>query len=214
MSWFTIILNFFELAACITGFLFWNKIRGTYWKWFPVYLAIIVLVELTGEYFLYVRHNLAANNAVYRFIGLPIEYLFLFWLFYHYVRPVRKWPLILGAIYVLAWILDQVYLSKLKLYFDSFSVTIGNTLLLVSLLIFFIRFSNSNAILHYRSSMMFWVCLGLLIFYVGALPFYGMRTTLYREYRSLFYVYWYIQYFLNYCMYSLFMIAFIWGRPK
>lgn len=213
MAWFTIILNFFELAACITGFLFWNKVRNTYWKWFPVYLAIIVVIELTGEYFLYIHRDLAINVAIYRYIGLPFEFLFIFWLFYQYAKP-RKWPLLLAAIYVVVWILDQVYFSKMNLYFDSFSYTIGNALLLICLFIFFIRFSNSNAILHYRSSMLFWVSLGLLIFYVGTLPFYGMRTTLYREYRSLFYVYWYIQFFLNYCMYSLFMVAFIWGRPK
>jgi hypothetical protein len=213
MPWLTIILNFFELAACITGFLFWNKIRDTYWKWFPVYLAIILLVELTAEYFSYVRDNVAVNDAIYWFFGIPVEYLFLYWLFYQYAKP-RKWPLLLAAIYVLAWILGLIYLSNLKLNFDSFSVTIGNSLLLVSLFIFFIRFSNSNAILHYRSSMMFWVCLGLLIYYVGSLPFYGMRTTLWKDYRNIFYVYWYIQFFLNCCMYSLFMIAFIWGRPK
>jgi hypothetical protein len=213
MAWFTIILNCFELAACITGFCFWNKIRNSYWKWFPVYLAVIVVIELTGEYFLYIDRNLTVNVAIYRYIGLPLEFLFFFWLFYQYEKP-RKWPVLLAGIYVVVWILDQVYFSQMKLYFDSFSYTIGNALLLVGLFIFFIRFSNSNAILHYRSSMLFWVSLGLLVFYVGTLPFYGMRTTLYKEYRSLFYVYWYVQYFLNYCMYSLFMIAFIWGRPK
>jgi hypothetical protein len=208
-----IILNCFELAACITGFLFWNKIRHTYWKWFPVYLAIIVAIELTAEYFSYVQLNQPINDAIYWYIGLPLEFLFFFWLFYQYFKP-RKWPLILASIYVVIWFLDQVYLSNMNLNFDSFSYTIGNALLLIYLFIFFIKFSNSNAILHYRSSMFFWVALGLLIFYVGTFPFYGMRTTLIREYPGIFYVYWYIQFFLNYCMYSLFIVAFIWGRPK
>ena len=213
VPWYIIILNCLELAACITGCLYWSKIRETYWKWFPIYLGLILITELTAEYFLFARHDLKTNGDIYWYFGLPLELLFLFWLFYQYAKP-RKWPLILAAIYVAGWILDQVYFSHLKLFFDSFSYTIGNALLLICLFVFFIRFSNSNEILNYRKSMFFWVALGLLIFYVGTFPFYGMRTTLWKDYRSLFWVYYYISFFLNYCMYSLFMIAFIWGRPK
>jgi hypothetical protein len=207
MSWPVIVLNAFELLACIVGFVCWIKIKDTYWRWFPVYLALIVLVEITAEYFLHVKKNLVLNNGIYQYFGLPLEFLFLYWLFY-------RWPLIAAAIYLACWLLDIFYLGQLSLYFESISYIIGTIMLTVLLLIFFINFSKSDAILKYQSSMMFWVCIGLMIFYVGTLPFYGLRTTLYHLDKHFFYAYWYIQFVLNYLMYTLFVVAFIWGKPN
>ena len=149
-------------------------------------------------------------------------YFFFYWLFYQYFRLTskNKWPLYTAAIYLLCWLSDIFvwpdifYLTRVKLLFDSFSYTIGNILLLVLLLMYFITFSKSDRILNYRQNRMFWVCLGLMIFYVGSMPFYGMRTTLYYQYPDIFYPYWYTQYGLNYLMYLLFIISFLWGREK
>ena len=216
MYWQIIVLNILELAACITGFVYWKKIKNIYWRWFPVYLGIIVLTELSAEYFLNVKHNLRINISIYEFFGVPLEFLFFFWLFYRYFGETKKnqWPLYLGLIYFGCWFFDVVYLSKQKLYFESISYIVGNILLLIILLMFFIKFSKGDEILKYKSSMIFWVSLGLMIFYIGTLPFYGFRTILYRQDRDFFYVYWYIQFGLNYLMYILFVLSFVWGKPK
>ena len=97
---------------------------------------------------------------------------------------------------------------------NSFAQALDQKFVIVLMLIFFINFSKSDAILKYQSSMMFWVCIGLMIFYVGTLPFYGLRTTLYHLDKHFFYVYWNIQFVLNYLMYTLFAVAFIWGKPN
>lgn len=216
MSPLTLLLDLFEFSACLAGFLSWGKIRHSYWRWFPVYLSIVFATEMIAKYFALVRHNVPLNIAVYRFFGLPFEFLFLFWLFHQYFRggPARKWPLIAAATYLLALLVDLCYISGTRHFFDSFSYTIGNILLLILLLRFFLQFSNSDEILEYKTAMMFWVSLGLIIFYLGSLPFYGLRNTLNDQYRSLFYEYWRIQYLLGYLMYGFFIIAFIWGRPK
>jgi len=210
----TIVLNGFELAACIVGFVVWKKIKNSYWRWFPFYLALIVLIEITAEYFLHVRNNLAVNNGIYQYFGLPLEFLFFYWLLYRYFNNESRWPLYAAAIYLACWLLDIFYLGQLSLYFESISYIIGTILLAILLLIFFIDFSKSDAILKYQSSMMFWVCAGLMIFYIGTLPFYGLHTTLYRMDKHFFYAYWYIQFALNYLMYTLFVVAFIWGKPN
>jgi hypothetical protein len=207
-------LNCLELLACIAGFINWKKIRHTYWKWFPVYLAVIVLTEVTAECIMYIGKNQALNADIYRFFGIPIQFLFFFWLIAQYLKPYKenKWPLYAAAIYILSWFADFFYFSERNILFQSFSYTMANALLLVLIILFFIKFMNSNEILNYRSSMMFWVCLGLLIFYLGTFPFYGLRNTLYKSFRSIFDVYWYISFILDYLMYVLFAIAFVWGR--
>lgn len=216
MTWFIIVLNILELSACITGFLYWNKIRHTYWKWFPVYLAIIFLIEITGEYFLHVRNDLRVNIILYSYLGIPLQFFFFYWIFYRQFVKTRLaiWPLISAAIYFICLVADLPYLSKINFYFESFSYIMGCIFLLILLLIFFSRFIRSDDILHYRTSIMFWVCLGLLLFYVGCMPFFAFRKVLYNDYRDFFYIYWYVQFCFNYLMYLLFIIAFIWGKPK
>jgi hypothetical protein len=216
MPWFLILLNILEIAACITGFLYWKKIRHSYWRWFPVYLGIIVLTELTGEFFLFVLGDLSSNIAVYRFFGVPLQFLFFFWLFYHYFRntAVKNWPLYMAVIYLACLGLDLTIIGKMELYFDSFSYTIGNILLLIILLLFFFRFAKSDEILRYKTSMIFWVCIGLMIFYIGSLPFYALRTTLYNQYTDIFYIYWYVQFGMCISMYILFIFSFVWGKLK
>jgi len=214
--WFIILLNLLEISSCITGFIYFGKIRRTYWKWFPWYLAVISLTEIIAEYLLYARHNLKLSDDLYRFFGIPLEFIFLYWLFYMYFLKSKaaKWPVLSIITYVICFFADVFFVGKMRLFFDSFSYTVGNILLLVLLLVFFLKFIASEAILEYRSSMMFWVCVGMLIFYLGSLPFYGLRTSLYYRYPGLFYIYWYVQFGMNYLMYILFSLAFIWSKQK
>ena len=53
MHWQILVLNVFEGLACVTGLVYWKKIRHTYWKYFVVYLALVFFMEVSGEYLLY-----------------------------------------------------------------------------------------------------------------------------------------------------------------
>lgn len=209
-------LNFFELLSCIIGFYFWYKIRGSFWKWFPIYLAIILVTEFTGKYIMLVLKDQVLNGELYRYFGIPVQFLFFFWLFYQYFSAdkERKWPVIGAVIYGLSWLTEIFFLQGVRGWFMSFSYTMGNIVLLVLIILFFIKFINSQEILNYKQSMMFWVSLGLLSFYLGTFPFYALRNTLAVSYPDIFYAYLKINYVLDYLMYVFFTIAFICGRPK
>jgi hypothetical protein len=215
---FVLGLNACELIACVVGFIYWKKIKNTYWKWFPVYLGILFLVEMTGKVLRLVFHDNETNTALYRYFGIPIQFLFFFWLFYCYFSNLNKkdkrWPLTGAAIYIGAWFTEWLFFEKVKAWFMSFSYTMGNIVLLVLVILFFIRFINSEMILKYRESLMFWVCLGLLAFYLGTFPYYALRNTLYSNLNSVFKAYSYVSLGLDYLMYIFFTIAFICGRPK
>jgi hypothetical protein len=216
MSWYIIVLNLLELLASLTGFIFWKKIKDTHWRWFPVYLGIIFLTEIVGEYFLFVRGDLSTNIAVYSYFGIPLQFFFFYWLFHQELKKTKKsvWPLVSAAIYLISLVADLAYISSIKFYFESFSYIIGCIFLLVLLFIYFTRFTKSDEIINYRTSMMFWISLGLMLFYIGTIPFFAFRKVLYVEHKELFYVYWYVQFGLNYLMYLFFTISFIWGKPK
>lgn len=211
-------LNLFELLACITGFLYWNKIQRTYWKWFPVYLAIIVVTELAGKYLLYDLSRPDLNGNLYLYFGIPLQFLFFFWLFgqYYSRSGMKRLPLVGACCYVLCWILDIIYFNETSTtwWFRSFSYTVGNVILLLLIIGFFSRIIRSDEILQIKSNLMFWVCVGLLTFYLGTLPFFGLYNTLNEKHPHIFDVYWYIQIGLDYLMYLFFMAGFIWGKPR
>jgi len=211
----TLCLIFLELAAAITGFVYWKKIRHTYWKWFPIYLLAITLFECLGVYLSYGLNNYDANGMLYSYLVLPLEFLFFTWLFARYFESPkeRQWAIAGAILYVLSWIVEMIFLRKKDTWFMSFSFTVGNIVLLILIIIFFIRLVNSEKILHFRKTMMFWVALGVLIFPL-TFPFFALRNTLYSDYPELFYIAWYISTGLMYLMYLLFIAAFIWAKPK
>lgn len=207
-------LNFFELLASVVGFLYWNKLRYSYWKWFPIYLAVILVVELTGKYILLVAGNVELNIRLYRYFGTPVQFLFFFWLFSRYFKhsKERYWAITGACIYILCALVELYYLSGRKFWFFSFSYTAGNIILIILIMIFFVKLIGSQDILHYKYNMMFWVCLGLLIYYLGTLPFWGLRNMLLASYPKLFRTYWYIQFGFDYLMYIFFVIGFVCSR--
>lgn len=209
------ILTGCEIAAFLTGLVYWKKIKDTYWKWFTLYLLFIVITEFIGWYLL-VIDSPEKNQAFYNYFEIPTEFLFFFFLFNQsYKTSKYKWlPIACTVIYLLSWMMDILYFSKLEFFFYSFSYTVGNLLLLVLILGYFIRLVTSDAILGFRQDMLFWVGTGMLIYYLGSFPYYGLRNTLIKNYQDAHVTYTYIMYVLNCLMYIMFSFSFIWGKPR
>ncbi len=197
------------------GFIFFKKIRKTYWQWFPVYLSVIVAFEYINAFFREIRFHYFAE-VFFNYLGIPIEFLFLFWIFSQAFRNTKSssLPLICGLIYLLCWFADILYMNKIHFIFTSASYTVGNLLLLILILRFFIRLANDDSILTFRQNMLFWFCLGMLLFYLGSFPYYGLRNTLAHSYKDLCSSYSNIVLVLDSLMYIMFTIGFIWGKPN
>jgi len=214
--WLKILLNVFELTAFVAGMIYWKKIKHSYWKWFAIYCGVVFFVEMIGKYVGYVLKDPKLNSDIYFFFGIPIQFLFFFWLFYMLFEKKndKLIPLLGYVFYVIAWAIELIFLREKRMWFSSFSYLAGNVLLFLLIIICFLRFINSNDVLRYKSSMFFWVGTGMLIFYMGTLPFYGLRNYWYYNYKAVFYPYWDSTYILGSIMYLFFAFAFIWGKPK
>lgn len=211
-----LILNCFEVTACITGFIYWKKIQGSHWKYFPFYLSVIVLAEIvslmidkTGAYDLKV--------GMYNYFVIPLEILFIVWLFYKEFEHsnMRRLPLAAAGIYFVCWLTDMFLVAKNTIWWvNSFSYTTGILLILILILSFLYVLATGDEILFIKNNMMFWVCLGLFVFYFCSLPFFGMGNYLFAHHKAIYIGYAYATYFLNFIMYTFFIISFIWGKPK
>ncbi len=205
-----------EALACIIGFLYWNKIKHTYWKWFPAYLLFIAAAEMVGLYLS--RQNLFAETIVlHKFFTIPLQMFFFYWLFYKQFEetPDKKWPIVGAALFGAAFLYEMTASKEISGWFVSFSYTVGNVMLAGLILLFFVRYVRTDRILFFKSDMIFWVCLGAMIFYLGSLPYYGLYNTLKTKGNGpILNTYWFFQMGFNYLMYIFFSIAFIWGRPR
>jgi len=210
------LLYTFELLACVTGLVYWRKLKHSYWRWFVVYLAIIFGTELCGEYAGTLLQNLGLNFSIYNYFGIPLQFLFFYWIFYKWFKPAVKksFPLIGVFIYIFAILFETLYLGRPKTTFLFLSYVTGSIVLLLLILMFFFDFINSREILFYRKSIMFWVCLGLLCFYLGTLPFFGLYFIIGDDHQNIFRGYAKVVIGLDCLMYLIFSIGFIWGSPK
>ena len=209
------VLNILEIAACITGFIYFKKLKNTYWRWLPFYLLFIICVEFTGRYFAD-TNQLMNNILLYKYIGFPVQFLFFYFIFFQHEYFSNKKRLILvgAGIYLASIVVEIIFFSDKYYWFHSFSYSIGNIILLILVLIFFLAFIQSKEILNFSKTLMFWFCLGLFIYYLGSFPYWGLRNVLAVKYRNIFETYTLISLALGYCMYLLFITGIVRCKLK
>lgn len=198
------------IMAGLVGFINWRSVKNTYWRYFPFYLISVAGIEILRVKFMNIEF-------IYSFLTIvitPIEFLFFFWLFAK--NNQKKLPIIIGCIiYLIIFLVETVWIDTLKSdYFMSFSYSIGNVILLIFILQYFYKLIYSDRILYFHYERMFWVSLGLLIFFLGTLPYFGLYNLMLSKYFDLLVSYTWLEIFLNYVMYSLFAASFIWGGKE
>lgn len=133
-----ILLGIEFLSALVAVFYFF-KLKNTFWKWFCVYLIIILIQEFYW-YFNTPVYDIT-KQEYYAFIGIPIQYLFFFWL-YALKSLKRKMLFIIFSVIYISTIPIEIYLSKLNIVY-SLNLTIG-TLLLTLLIILELKKTNKD----------------------------------------------------------------------
>ena len=177
---------------------------------FAVYVVIIFLQEL----FWYERKVFYSitRNEYYAILGIPIQFIFFYWL---YALKSLKKPKLFTAC-ILLFVLPLI----LKIYFDgvnsifSLSLNLGTVILIVLMILEFVKQIKNDNILLFRENKMFYINIGLILFYLGTYPFHIYNRLLYDEYNSIWNGY-YIYFLITNCiLYLLFAASFIWGKEK
>jgi hypothetical protein len=147
------LLRIAEALACITGFIYFNKFKGTHWIVFVYYLLFIVVCE-NASAFLRGKDESTDHfvNLFYHYFVIPIEFLFYYWLFYRsFIKLKSRWlPIVFGGVYLASLFIDSLYFNKQLYSFKSISYTIGTLLLLVLILRFLSLLVTSNDILRFQ----------------------------------------------------------------
>ena len=207
------VLHAMESVAFMTGIILYKKVKSTCFKWFVFYLGFIILAEIIGKI---VRLIHVDNQFMYSYIVIPIEFIFFHWLYYQYSTIKDRMRIKVSLLlYIFSLFIEEVFFQESqKFLFLSFSYSIGNAVLLFIVFQYFFKLINSERILYFYQEHLFWISCGLLLFYLGTSPYYGLYNYLKNNHLDILYGYAYVMYFLNCSMYLLFAASFIWGKEK
>lgn len=204
------VLLVIEFLAALVSFFYLFRLKNSYWKWFAVYLIVIFI----QEFFWYFNISIVniSKQAYYAFLGIPIQYLFFYWLFALKSLKNKKMFIICCTLYLLSIIVEAL-LEKIHVVY-SISINIGTIILIFLVVLEFMKQIKNDNILNFRENRMFYVNFGIILFYVATYPFiafYKMLANQYVEIWNGYYLYFMIS---NCVMYLLFIISFLWGKQQ
>lgn len=209
------LIKYFELLAGITGILCYYKKRNTTWFAFAVFLVCLWGLEELGRW-LGKNEMYLLNTYLYKWIVVPTLFTMYHIIYYFIVATRFKAMVIISEIIFLSLALfENIFWGKEHYYSISLTISFGSISVLFLSLVYFFQLIKSNDILNYRYLMPFWFCMGLIIFYLGCLPYLTFFNSMAKEKNSNIYqAYRWVFIFLNWVMYLLFTTGFICSRPK
>ncbi|RZS98921.1 hypothetical protein EV197_0122 [Aquimarina brevivitae] len=200
----------FELLALITAVIYFYKYKNTALRYFLLLLAYIFLNDSLG---MFVREYITDYNAVLYNSYYVINFSFWFLLYRYYLKITFNKKIVLSffLIYIISFIINGFFENYLIDY-QRLPYIIAALFLIITIVIYFIEVLNSQKVLHTKNNLLFWISVGLLIYYVGNLPFRILRNYYIQlaDATILFLVNFVLTVVLNSC----FIIGFIWSNKK
>lgn len=199
-----------EGLAAVISLIYYNRGKDKYWKYFSFYLILMFLCEAIGKWgHLFIKYE---KPKFFNYFVIPIEFLFFYWLYAAKSLGRPKLFYGLSLLYLLSFLPSESFFTTKKIIF-SFNYTFGCLILMVLVIMEYYKQINSSEILNFSRNKMFYINLGVTLFYIGTLPFWTFFSLL-NEYKELWNMY--FNYFLisGIIMYLLFSISFIWGKQS
>jgi len=199
-----------QFLAALVGCFYFFKLKGSHWKWFSVYLVIIFIQEL-----FWIKTTifpLEIRSQYYLFFGMPIQFLFFYWL-YAQKSLNNKNIYLLFSILLIVTLLFTSSIAKVNTAY-GLVLNVATLLLIILVIIEFLKQIRNDDILKFKENKMFYINLGVVLFYFGSFPFHVFQKYLYKDY-TIFIEYYYVYFLLSNCiMYLLFTASFIWGKQQ
>jgi len=199
-----------QFSTALVALFHFLALKKSYWKWFIVYCCAIFLMEAFAKWGL--KYYPSYISTYYDFFVIPIEFIFFYWLYA--VKSLNRQKLF--------WIITGLFCISFLPYFTiihkpgmmlSLSYTVGTVLLMFLVILEIFKQIKSEKILLFHTNYMFYINIGIMLLYVGTLPFFSFYNLLLNE-SNLWSNYYTFFLIANHLMYLLFTAAFIWGKPN
>lgn len=207
LSWALLII---QGIAAIVGAFYFFRLKNSYWRWFCVYLIFIFIQEFFWRYNASIYS--ITKQAYYALVGIPAQVLFFIWLYGIKSLQNNKLSIGLAAVYLISLLVSD-YLMKIDV-FNVMNLNFGTILLIVLVVLEFLKQIKTENILKFYEDKMFYINLGVILFYVGTYPFFAFYNIIVSNFPEIWNMY-YIYFLLSNCiMYLLFVASLLWGKQK
>lgn len=183
------------------------KIKSTPLRYFTYLLGVTFITEVFAV-ILHSRGNLVVYN-----VFIFIVNLFYFWFYKKFYKGKLNKELmnVFIVVFILVYLWELVILKK-NFYHSSFfySLVTGAIFISITVILYLIEIIKDDKILDtIYKSMLFWISIGSLIFYVGIIPIF--INSAFLHYKNTYY---YIISPLNIIMYSCFITGYLVSKKK
>lgn len=180
-------------------------------KSFPLILLLTLLAEYLGKFtkFYYQDYNIVVYNIYY------LLYFSLFFYVFHKAIADKSFRQLIRVGMVLFWLTYCFDLVYTKMWEGSFTMSylMGAGILVFCIILYYISILQSSLVLVIKTDLLFWVSVGLFLFYIGYLPIKIIRTWFYKP-DSFFEILLIIQFSLIIIMYLFFLAGFLWMKKR
>jgi hypothetical protein len=200
-------INFFELIAAFIALLFFNKYNKSSERFFLYFLWFTLLIEVSGIAWRYL--SVKSNFWIYNIFTLLAFNFYFFW--YHQIisnRLLRKVVVLFVLIFSIVTFYN--FITEPWGGYHKITFIVGAFFTVFSAIFHFYELLNNDEIIDVKHKLSFWISTGLLLFYVGMIPFMIFSDTFdsYHNYRNIILI------FLNLILYTCYSLGFIWVKEK
>ncbi|WP_076553708.1 hypothetical protein [Chryseobacterium ureilyticum] len=199
-----------EAIAALVSIIYYNRVKKTPWKYLAIYLVIIFLCESSVKWG---EEQLRIDRILfYNYFVIPLQFIFFYWLYAKESLKKTKLFYIMTGAYLLTYVLRALFFPEKKTIF-SFNYNIGCLFLMALVIMEYYKQVNSSEILNFSKNKMFYINLGVTLFYIANLPFMTFNSLLYKymEIWDIYFIYFQVS---GAVMYILFASALIWGKQN
>lgn len=205
---FLIVFNF--ITAIIGTIYYYKYSKTSVLKYFLLLLYYFAFNELFAKIY---SNHINLNNSVFFNISQVFEFTFFLLLYKNSVTKLnnKKWISIFLLTYYISFIIN-CFLENFVLDFYAIPYCIGSLFTSLSIILYFLEILNSDKIVELNKSLIFWISIGMFIFYIPSIPFWLIR----RYYENFTYIptLFYSIYFLGFFYNLMFIIGFIWSQKQ
>lgn len=179
------------------------------------YLPIILLFTITTEYVGYFTKN---DYLQINYLAFNIYYLthfsFFFYVFMAMIDDVsfKKYIKIVTVVFWLFFLSEFVFTGILEASFAKTYIA-GAGILVFCIILYYINILQSSLVLVVKNDLLFWISVGLFLFYIGYIPIKIIKTWFYKP-DSFFEFLLLIQFSLITIMYLFFLTGFLWMKKR
>lgn|GEM_PF-3253327 len=175
------------LVALLMGLYAFRYLTSLYKFFFYQLIAYILTYMLSYVVLAFPSINLYPGSNQWLFnLDMPIETGLLVWPVYLYYKSSRERLLILlGYLIFLGILLSEIIVEGLRVFANYGAVAESILLLILYLIVAYSQFRWENN--PWKSAPLIWVSVGILIYFVGTVPYLSLMHFLNLHYRILSY---------------------------